>query len=111
MNEKDKCPMVDNDRGLREVLKENHRVIALFYASWCPFCVKILPSFQKHAEGEEGIFLLVKDDREKIADKYSVTVYPTAMMFEMGVISKRLDGVLGVGFTAGQLADFIQSCA
>ena len=111
MKEKDNCPVVDNEQDLSRMLKEHERVIVLFYASWCPFCVSLLPSFQKHAEAGEGIFLAVRDDQEEIGDHYSVTVYPTAMMFEDGTIAKRLDGVRGVGLTAKQLADFMDSCS
>ena len=111
MNKKDRCPVVDNAQDFLEMLKANKRVIALFYASWCPFCVKILPSFKKHAAAEAGVLLLVKDDREMMADQYDVSVYPTVLFFEMGSVAKRLDGILGRGISAGQLDDFIHSCA
>ena len=28
-------------------LKKNKKVLALFYASWCPFCVGFVPTFDK----------------------------------------------------------------
>jgi hypothetical protein len=46
----------------------------------------------------------VQNDQEKIADQYSVKIYPTMLFFENGVVSKRLDGVLGVGLDEKQLA-------
>jgi thioredoxin 1 len=104
------CALVNNNHDLIEKLRATDRVIALFYASWCPFCVKFLPIFKKHAEGEGRRFAIVQDDQETIADQYSVKVYPTVLFFENGVISKRLDGVLGVGLDEKQMVEFVSLC-
>jgi thioredoxin 1 len=104
------CALVNNNHDLIEKLRATDRVIALFYASWCPFCVKFLPIFKKHAEGEGRHFVIVQDDQETIADQYSVKVYPTVLFFEKGVVSKRLDGVLGVGLDEKQLTGFVNLC-
>jgi thiol-disulfide isomerase/thioredoxin len=93
-----------------EILRATDRVIALYHASWCPFCVRFLPIFKKHAEKKELHFVIVQDDQETIADQYSVNVYPTVLFFEKGVVSKRLDGVLGVGLDEKQLAEFVSLC-
>ena len=52
----------------------------------------------------------MQDDQETIAHQYSVEVYPTVLFFEDGVVSKRLDGVLGVGLDEKQLSEFINLC-
>ncbi len=106
----DKYVLVDDEHGLNDMLKAKERVIALFYASWCPFCASFLPVFERHAEGEGLCFLAVKDDQECIGDKYSVEVVPTALFFEKGKVSRRLDGLPGVGLNKKQLTDFIQAC-
>jgi thiol-disulfide isomerase/thioredoxin len=106
-----KCVIVDDESGLNDMLKEKERVIALFHASWCPFCVSFLPVFERCAESEGLSFLMVKDDQESIGNKYSVEVVPTALFFEKGKVSRRLDGVLGVGLSEKRLTDFIQACA
>ncbi len=110
MSANDKCALVNNNYDLLEIMKTTDHVIALFYASWCPFCVRFLPIFKKHAEGNGQSFALVQDDQETIADQYSVKGYPTVLFFEKGVISKRLDGVLGVGLDEKQLVEFISLC-
>lgn len=104
------CALVNNNDDLIEILRDTNRIIALFHASWCPFCVKFLPIFKKHAEEEGRHFVIVQDDQETIADQYSVKVYPTVIFFENGVVSKRLDGVSGVGLDEKQLAEFINLC-
>jgi thiol-disulfide isomerase/thioredoxin len=67
----DSCALVNNDHDLIEILKAANRVIALIYASWCPFCVRFLPIFKKHAEKEGRHFVIIQDKQETIADKYS----------------------------------------
>lgn len=68
------CALVKSDRDLREILRNKDRVIALFHASWCPFCVKFLPIFKKHAEKEGRHFVIVQDDQEIIADQSSIII-------------------------------------
>ena len=38
---------VDNKQDLNKELKKNGKVLALFYASWCPFCISFVPVFDK----------------------------------------------------------------
>ena len=104
MNAKDKCALVDNEHDLEEIVKANHKVIALLYASWCPFCARFLPLFERHAAGEGRKFLLIRDDRESMADKYGVEVVPTLLFFENGAISKRLEAVIRRASLVGWLS-------
>lgn len=101
--------LVKDNSALEEAIRDRKRVIALIYATWCPYCVNFLPVFMKCAQGQD-VFLLVEDDRWVIADKYEVEVVPSALYFENGKVMKRLDGVLGVGLNEKQLADFIKAC-
>ena len=110
MNSKEPCALVDNEKDLGEILRTKENVIALFYASWCPFCKKFLPIFMRNAEGEHRNFLRVQDDEETMADRYSVKIFPTVLYFEKGIVSKRLDGVPGVGLQEQHLAEFVRSC-
>jgi thioredoxin 1 len=105
------CALVNNHRDLSEMLRTGDRLLALFYASWCPFCRKFLPVFEKHAEKDGPHFVLVQDDQETLADRYAVKVYPTVLFFENGVVSKRLDGVSGVGLEEEQLTQFADLCS
>ncbi|MFH2074896.1 MAG: thioredoxin family protein [Pseudomonadota bacterium] len=108
MSAKDRFDRVDNQQDFQKILTAKSRVIALWYASWCPFCRKFLPIFEKHAEAEGRNFLLVRDDQESMGGKYAVEVLPTVLFFENGAVSKRLDGIPGVGLTEKQMVDFIK---
>jgi len=107
MNSGNKSVLIDNEHDLDKLLKTNDRVIALVYASWCPFCRKFLPIFQKYAQEEQQYFLCVQDDEERIGDKYFIDIFPTVLFFEKGSLSKRLDGKQGVGLSEKQLEEFI----
>lgn len=104
------CALVDNYVDLEKFLKDRDRVIALVYASWCPFCRRILPIFRDYAKNEKRNLLLVADDEEKVCDKHDINVFPTLLFFEKGVVVRRLDGKPGVGLSEGQIADFIKEC-
>jgi thiol-disulfide isomerase/thioredoxin len=107
LNSDDKIVLIDNEHDLDKILKTNHRVIALVYASWCPFCRKFLPIFQQYVQKEQQYCLCVQDDEERIGEKYSIDVFPTVLFFEKGSLSKRLDGEKGVGLSEKQLVAFI----
>jgi thioredoxin 1 len=111
MSAENKCAAVDNNRDLDKALKEKDKVIALVYASWCPFCKRFLPIFESYAGGEEKNFLLAQDDRETIADRYGIEVFPTLLFFEKGTLTKRMDGAPGAGLNEKQLEEFIKSCS
>jgi len=110
MDSKHPCTQVNNENDLMEILRAEERVIALFYASWCPFCKKFLPIFIRNAEGERRQFLSVQDDQESMADTYSVNIYPTVLFFEKGVVSRRLDGIPGIGLQERDLIEFVRTC-
>lgn len=110
MGTNESCASVDNLRDLEQALKEKDRVIAMVYASWCPFCRRVLPVFEKQACEEERHLLLVADDEEHVADLYGIDVFPTLILFEKGQVAKRLDGKPGIGLSDKQIGEFIQSC-
>ncbi|KAF0158480.1 MAG: hypothetical protein FD159_1097 [Syntrophaceae bacterium] len=110
MGTNESCASVNNLRDLEQALREKDRVIAMVYASWCPFCRRVLPVFEKQAREEQRQLLLVADDEEHVADLYGIDVFPTLILFDKSKVVKRLDGKPGIGLNDKQIADFIQSC-
>jgi thioredoxin-like negative regulator of GroEL len=111
MDRNESCAVVNNLHELEQVLKEKEKVVAMVYVSWCPFCRKALPLFEKQALGAgRGNLLLVTDDEEHVADLYGIDIFPTLILFDRGAIVKRLDGQPGQGLSEKQIADFVQSC-
>ncbi len=111
IEENNQCAQLSNEQDLAAELKAKDKIIALFYASWCPFCSRFLPVFKKQAQGKARNFLLVQDDKEILCDKYAIGIFPTVLFFENGVLAKRLDGAAGVGLQEKQLVEFINSCS
>jgi thioredoxin-like negative regulator of GroEL len=110
MGTSEKCASVDNLEDLQQALHDHDHVIAMVYVSWCPFCRKALPVFEKQAMTEQRHLLLVADDEERIADLYDIDIFPTLILFDKGRAVKRLDGKPGTGLSDKQIKDFIKSC-
>lgn len=110
MGTSETCASVSNLHDLEQALQAEDRVIAMVYVTWCPFCRRALPVFEKQAREENRHLLLVADDEEHVADLYGIDIFPTLILFEKGQIVKRLDGQSGLGLHDKQIADFIQSC-
>jgi thioredoxin len=112
MNTIDKHEIILTENELNDLLKVRDRALILFYSSWCPFCKRFLPIFEKQAEGNEQHFLRVMiDDADNLAEKYRVDVVPTIVFCENGTVTKRLDGLAGVGLNEKQLTAFMNDCS
>jgi thioredoxin 1 len=93
------------------IIGTKERVFALFYATWCPFSLKFLPLFEKHAEAKgRACVRLTIDDKASLFDRYNVEVMPTVIFFKNGKVAKRLDSPPGVGLNEKQLIDLLKSC-
>lgn len=104
------CVTVNTLHDLEQALKDSDRVVAMVYVTWCPYCRKALPVFEKQAAGRGRQMLLVADDEEHVADAYGIDIFPTLLLFEKGLPVKRLDSRPGQGLNDKQIADFVHSC-
>ncbi len=103
---------IESINDLNSILETNGKVVALFHASWCPFCRSFLPYFEKHAgENDDFSFLLVKidDEANPLWAKYRIDVVPTVIFFDGRKVKARLDGTLGRGLGEEQFKDFLKS--
>jgi thiol-disulfide isomerase/thioredoxin len=91
-----------------EMLRKKKRAHVLFYASWCPFSQKFLPIFDKYSGQTPGSCIkVIADDKESLCDRYSIEVFPTVILFENGMVSKRLDGKPHMGLQEHQLRELL----
>jgi thiol-disulfide isomerase/thioredoxin len=96
---------------LADFLKRTEGAFVLFYASWCPFSLGFLPTYEKHAAGREDRFCRITlDGNEDLFDEYGIEVYPTVLFFKAGKMERRLDGKHLAGLKEQQLAELIASC-
>ncbi len=82
-----------------EVLESAEPTVALFWATWCPFCRRYKPEFDKLAAKWPWRFASVylDDEANPLWDDYSVEVVPTLALFRGGKLVDRQDGILGYG--------------
>jgi len=55
---------IDNEEDLAGILRAVRRVFVLFYASWCPFCIRFLPLFEEYSRKFSDEFLRARIDDE-----------------------------------------------
>jgi thiol-disulfide isomerase/thioredoxin len=102
---------VDNRQGLDDELEKDEKVLALFYAGWCPYCVRFVPAFKKKAGSftcGRVIHVILDDYNNPLWDEYEIGAVPTVIYFEKGKVAKRLDGRSGVGLTENQLDSWLK---
>jgi len=102
---------VDNGDDLNSELSKHEKVLALFYASWCPYCVAFVPTFKKKVEnfGLGTVVHVIMDDYDNpLWDDYDIEAVPTVIFFEKGRVSKRLDGKFGRGLDEKQFNDWFK---
>jgi thioredoxin 1 len=94
----------------KEVLESDEPTVALFWATWCPFCRKFRPEFDKLAAAKPWRFASVylDDESNPLWDDYAVDVVPTLALFRGGKIVERKDGVLGYGLDRRMVDEFVQ---
>ena len=82
-----------------QVLESQEPTVTLFWATWCPFCRRYKPEFDKLAAKWPWRFASVylDDESNPLWDDYSVEVVPTLALFRDGQLVDRQDGVLGYG--------------
>lgn len=92
---------VKDKDGLDAELKKNCQVLALFYSSWCPYCISFVPIFNQQTANNPNklvvVHILLDDYDDPLWDDYSIGAVPTVILFENGMLSKRLDGKFGSG--------------
>jgi len=98
-------------RDLDAELKKSKKVLALFYATWCPYCMGFVPTFNKKVSTmrfENVVHVLLDDYDNPLWDEYDVPAVPTIIFFEDGKVSKRLDGKLGMGLSEREFRVWIE---
>lgn len=93
----------------KEVLEADEPTVTMFWATWCPFCRKFKPEFDRLATQKPWRFARVYlDDYENpLWDDYAVEVVPTLALFRSGRIEVREDGILGYGLDPKMVAAFV----
>ncbi len=103
---------VETEEDLNKQLAANSRVLALFYASWCPFCKNFLSVFNKHAQkpgGDTCVKVRIDEDENPLWETYELEAVPSLILFEKGQVKHRLDCYLGAGLNEKQFTTWLNS--
>jgi thioredoxin 1 len=102
---------VNNKRDLDTQLRKNQTVLALFYASWCPYCRSFLKVFNEailDGDFASVVRVNVDDYDNPLWEDYSIEAVPTVILFNEGKVCRRLDGRLGEGLSEKQLKSWLE---
>jgi thioredoxin 1 len=105
-------PVLDVDTAdafREEVLAASEPTVVLFWATWCPFCLRFKPIFDEAARGSDLRFAAVylDDVDNPLWDTYDVEVVPTLALFAQGALRFRRDGRLMHGLSEGDMGAFL----
>ncbi len=81
-------------------LSKSRKVMVLFYATWCPFCMRFVKVFDEEVKAlklDHVIHVLLADYDNPLWDNYEIAAVPTIILFENAKVSNRLDAKLGRG--------------
>jgi thioredoxin len=98
------------DEFRKEVLEAKDPTVAMFWATWCPFCRRFKPTFDKMAAAKPWRFVsvMLDDEANPLWDDYAVEVVPTLALFRAGDVAERVDGVLGYGIDPSMVDEFVR---
>jgi len=103
---------VTTEDDLNKQLATHNRLLALFHASWCPFCRSFVNVFNKHAQnpGKDAcIKVLIDDDENPLWETYALESVPSIILFENGQVRRRLDCRLGAGLNEKQFTYWLST--
>lgn len=92
------------------VLESTEPTVVMFWATWCPFCRRFKPEFERLAATHPWRFASVHldDEDNPLWDDYAVDVVPTLALFRDGKLVDRMNGVLGYGISRKMVDDFVR---
>jgi thioredoxin 1 len=102
---------INSQKELTEQLSKHPKTLAVFFASWCPYCRNFLATVDKTLGnyGFEYILHVSLDDYDNpMWDTYNVDAVPTLIYFEKGTISKRLDARSGEGLSENRCREWLE---
>jgi thioredoxin 1 len=102
---------IESKEQLDNLLLKNEKLLVLFYATWCSFCSRFVPIFDKKIEyfkKTQIIRVLLDDFDNQLWDDYEIESVPTIIYFEKGKVSKRLDAKLGRGLNEERFKIWIE---
>ncbi len=92
-----------------ELSKEDRITVAVFYATYCPFCMRFAPIFEKHSVNYPYIFAKadITDDSHPYWERFNISYVPTVIAFKNGRIVAKRGAKQGVGLSEDDLLSLL----
>lgn len=102
--------MLVNEDSANTEIEKSEKIVALFFARWCPYCKAFKPVFERYASTSDQDFAAVdiSDEESDLWEKYEIHIVPTLIAFSHGKIVARKDGRAHVGLSESDLRDLIE---
>jgi thioredoxin-like negative regulator of GroEL len=102
---------IKDENELKKLLASNKKLLALFFASWCPYSRSFRPIFESEAAGMKDcgtVVAVVDEDENPLWDVCGVERVPTVVYFKNGKVFKKLVETPGVGLNRKELQEFLK---
>lgn len=84
-----------NNVELKELVKNNKKVLVDCYAVWCGPCKMLSPIIDQLASEVEStnFYKINVDEDDEISDEYNISSIPTLLFFEDGKLKEQVVGL------------------
>ncbi|MEM1994658.1 MAG: thioredoxin family protein [Nitrososphaerales archaeon] len=92
-----------------ELVKGDKPIVTVFYATYCPFCMRFAPIFEKHSVNQAYIFAKadITDDSHPFWERFNISYVPTVIAFKNGRILAKREAKGGVGLNESDLVSLL----
>lgn len=72
-----------------KMIRKEKMVLVMFYATWCPHCIRMRPVVARFKEQEQGKVFVAEYDIEapaskQVVDYFGIQIIPTLILFNEG---------------------------
>jgi thiol-disulfide isomerase/thioredoxin len=102
---------ISTKQELDAELSKSSKTMVLFYATWCPFCMRFVNVFDEEIKPlklDHVVHVLLDDYDNPLWDDYSISAVPTIILFENAKVSNRLDAKLGRGLKEEEFTKWLE---
>ena len=92
-----------DDFEIDKLIGHDGKSVVIFSADWCPYCVSFFNNWKYYSDVPDVLIADITDVESSLWDVFNISVVPTMVVFENGILKKRWDGQLQRGLTIDQI--------